>query len=73
MDESNHEMDTESKLPKCKISGEDGNVFAIIGRVAKTLTRAGLHEEAYQFREAAMAAKSYDAVLQLCFKYVDVR
>ena len=34
----------ETKLPECKLVGTDGNVFAIIGKVKKTLDRAGLPE-----------------------------
>jgi len=62
--------------PKCKLAGTDGNVFAIIGRVAKTLERSGLgngYELAKEFRDKAMNSASYDAVLQLCSEYVAVR
>jgi len=58
--------------PECQLTGEDGNVFAIIGRVAKTLTRAGQRDRAAEFRTKAMEQTSYDAVLRLCFDYVDV-
>ena len=64
-------MTTETK-PTCKLSGEDGNVFSIIGRVSKTLKRNGKPELAKEFAEKALASKSYDAVLQLCFDYVEV-
>ena len=59
-------------LPKCKLTGVDGNVYSIIGAVSKALTRAKLPEKAAEFRKAALSSKSYDDVLQLCFKYVDV-
>lgn len=58
--------------PLCKLIGEDGNVFAIIGRVSKTLKRAGLIEEAKEFIVKASCAKSYDEVLCLCTEYVEV-
>jgi hypothetical protein len=54
------------------LSGEDGNVYVIIGKVSKTLRRAHLHEKAEEFKTAALSCGSYDEVLQLCFKYVDV-
>ena len=63
----------ETKKPKCKLSGEDGNVFTIIGRVSRALKDAGQADKAKEFQTAAMSAPSYDAVLLLCNKYVDVR
>jgi len=63
-------MNTEK--PPCKLSGTDGNVFSIIAAVSKALKRAGSGERADQWRAAAMSCSSYDAVLQLCFDYVDV-
>lgn len=58
--------------PTVQLVGEDGNVFAIIGRVAKTLKRAGQPEKAQEFRDKAMQAGSYDEVLRLCMDYVEV-
>lgn len=58
--------------PKVKLSGEDGNVFFIIARVSRALRNAGMPEMADEFRNKAINAKSYDEVLQLTFKYVDV-
>ena len=65
-------MNTETKKPTCQLSGEDGNVFSIIGRVSKALKRAGQPDKAKEFSERAFASKSYNAVLQLCFDYVEV-
>lgn len=58
--------------PVVQLSGEDGNVFSIIGRVSKALKRAGQADKAKEFSEKAMNSESYDAVLQLCFDYVEV-
>lgn len=60
------------KKPKVKLIGQDGNVFAIIGRVSAALKKAGFPEKAKEFADAAFKADSYDAVLRLCMKYVDV-
>ena len=57
--------------PTCEIVGTDGNVFANIGRVSKTLRHAGLPEQAKEWSEKAMKCGSYDEVLQLMFDYVD--
>ena len=60
--------------PPCKIelSGESGNVFAIIGNVIGVLKDAGLFAEANEFRAYAMAAGSYEEVLKLVENYVEV-
>lgn len=59
--------------PTCKLVGEDGNVFNIIGRVSRTLKNNGLQNLASEFQEKAVKSKSYDEVLQLCMEYVEVK
>lgn len=61
-----------NEKPTCKLSGTDGNVFAIIGKVSRTLKVAGLKGKAAEFRSRATSLGSYDEVLQLCFEYVEV-
>lgn len=58
--------------PTCRLSGTDGNVFAVIGNVSRALTKAGQSEKAKEFKEKAFKSDSYDAVLVLCFEYVEV-
>jgi hypothetical protein len=58
--------------PSVQLSGTDGNVFAIIGKVSRALKDAGLREEAEQFCDEAFACESYDAVLRLSMKVADV-
>ena len=53
-----------------QLTGEDGNVYVIIGRVAVVLRRAGYDRAADEFVEEAHASESYDAVLQLCMRTV---
>lgn len=66
MDEMNIEK------PVVQLSEEDGNVFAIMGRVSKALKRAGQPEKAKEFVDKARKSESYDAVLRLCMEYVEV-
>lgn len=56
-----------------KLTGTDGNVFSIIGKVSGALRRAGLKDEAKEFTSTAMSSDSYDAVLILCMETVDVQ
>ncbi len=59
--------------PIVKLTGIDGNVFSIIGTMSRTLKAQGLFKEAQDFSMKAMNCHSYDAVLQLCFEYADIR
>ena len=59
--------------PACQLTGEDGNAFAVIGRVSAALTDTGLGDQAAEFRARAVASGSYDALLNLCRAYVDAR
>ena len=58
--------------PTCKLIGEDGNPFSIIGRVSKVLRRAGLDEELAKFNEKAFEADSYDDLLNVVQDFVEV-
>ena len=60
-------------LPVCRLIGTDGNVFAIIGKVRRTLREAGQPERANAFSERAFQSRSYDEVLQLCMEFVEVQ
>ncbi len=60
------------RKPPCRLVGTDGNVFAIIGRVREALRAAGQADRAAEFTSRAFAAGSYDAVVRLCFEYVEV-
>jgi hypothetical protein len=55
-----------------KLSGTDGNAFAILGKVARALREAGApKDEIDLFNEEAMSG-DYDHVLRTCMKWVDV-
>jgi hypothetical protein len=52
--------------------GTDGNVFAIIGKVSKSLKKARLKDQAKEFQDKAFNSGSYDEVLSLCMEYVEI-
>lgn len=62
----------ESIKPKCKLVGEDGNIFFILGKVSRTLKECGKADEAKECSNRVMASKSYDEALQIILEYVDV-
>jgi hypothetical protein len=55
-----------------ELIGQDGNVFNVIGRVAKVLKRAGQREAAKEFQNAAFACRGYAEVLQQVMRTVTV-
>lgn len=55
-----------------RLVGEDGNVFAMIGRVLAALREADRVQDANEFRDQAFAATSYDEVLVLVTEYCEV-
>lgn len=60
------------RRPPCKLIGTDGNVFSIIGRVRRALEQDDQSDRAREFVKQALESNSYDAVLALCFEYVEI-
>jgi len=56
--------------PKVKLVGEDGNVFAIIGRCSQALKKAG--QDPTEFNTKCLQAHSYDEILRLAMQYCKV-
>jgi len=65
-------METTTKYPNIVVDliGEDGNAFAIMGRVTRAMRNAGLpSEEVEQFRKEAMSG-DYDNLLRTVMLWV---
>lgn len=57
---------------KVKLVGEDGNSYAIIGRVQRAMKKAGVPaEEVSEFRNEAMSG-DYSSVLTTALRWVEV-
>ena len=57
---------------KVKLTGEDGNAFAIVGRVIKAMKTAGVEQVFIdQYRAEAMKG-NYDNLLRVSMHYVEV-
>ena len=64
-------MKAPDEKPKVALVGEDGNAFAIMGRVSKALRRAGADNEYIdKYREEATSG-DYDNLLCVTMNYVD--
>lgn len=67
-------MATNVKYPdiKVKLGGMDGNAFAILAKVTRSMQRALVSQiEIDSFKTEAMSG-DYDHLLQTCMKWVDV-
>jgi len=58
---------------KVKLVGEDGNAFAIIGKVKTALCREVGHTAGAEYQAAAFNCESYDALLCLTMDTVTVQ
>ena len=68
-------MNSTVKYPKIKVKliGEDGNAFAIIGRVRQALKKGGVpEEEIAKFTKQAQSG-DYSNVICTCCEWVNVR
>ena len=54
-----------------KLTGRNGNAFAILGKVSKALKQAGHPDLAKQYLNEAMAG-DYNHLLQVTMSYVEV-
>lgn len=61
-----------SGKPKCKLIGEDGNIFNLIGIAARALRRAGLVDKADEMSNKVMHSGSYSEALSIIMEYVEV-
>ena len=55
-----------------QLTGEDGNAFSIIGKVSRALRRQVSPEAAEEFSREALACQSYDELLYLAMRTVEV-
>ncbi|MDI6615859.1 MAG: hypothetical protein QME27_04035 [Syntrophaceae bacterium] len=55
-----------------KLIGEDGNAFAIIGKVSRALRKAGYDDAFVREYEEKAISGDYDNLLMVTMTYVDV-
>ncbi len=65
-------MDNKRNKPDCKLIGEDGNIFNLMARAARTLRENDLPEEAKEMRERITSSGSYDEALCIIGEYVNI-
>ena len=60
------------KKPVVRLIGEDGNAFAILGKVTKAMKRAGYSQDEVKEYQAKAMSGDYDHLLATTMEYVDV-
>lgn len=58
--------------PDCRLIGEDGNIFNLMGLAARTLRRNGLAEQASEMTGRIHECGSYDEALCIIGEYVNI-
>jgi len=58
---------------KVKLTGTDGNIFALAGKVSTALEKKGHEDLAKEMRSAVMKSGSYSDALGVLAEYVEVR
>lgn len=61
------------KKPKCKLTGTDGNIFALGARAGAALKKAGHEEQVAAMQHRIVNSHSYDAALRVIMDYGDAR
>ena len=59
------------KKPKMQLIGQDGNIFAIMGRASRLLKNGGQGDKAKEMRDRVMSCDSYQKALNIISEYVE--
>ena len=62
----------EYKKPKVKLTGTDGNSFALMGKIQQAMKRAGASAELVKEFFAKATSGDYNHLLRTCIEYADV-
>lgn len=57
--------------PKMQLIGQDGNIFAIMGRASRLLKSSGQGDKAKEMRDRVMSCDSYQKALNIVSEYVE--
>ena len=60
-----------TQRPKMQLIGQDGNIFAIMGRASRLLKNAGQSDEAKEMCDRVTASQSYSEALNIVSEYVE--
>ena len=60
-----------SLRPKMQLIGQDGNIFAIMGRASRLLKESGQSDKAKEMCDRVMSCDSYQKALNIISEYVE--
>ena len=60
-----------TQRPKMQLIGQDGNIFAIMGRASRLLKSSGQGDKAKEMRDRVMSCDSYQKALSIVSEYVE--
>jgi hypothetical protein len=63
---------TEFIKPSVQLTGEDGNIFNLVGIARRALKRNGLQEKAEEMANRVFQSDSYESALRIISEYCDV-
>jgi len=58
--------------PACKLIGENGNIFNLLGLARMALIDADQNDKIPEITERVQRSKSYDEALRIIMEYVEV-
>lgn len=58
--------------PECKLIGENGNIFNLMGIASNTLKEHGMKEQAEEMKARIRESRSYDDAIQVIMDYVKI-
>ena len=59
------------KKPKMQLIGQDGNIFAIMGRASRLLKSSGQGDKTKEMRDRVMSCNSYQKAFNIISEYVE--
>ncbi|MFW6046341.1 MAG: hypothetical protein ACOCP4_00860 [Candidatus Woesearchaeota archaeon] len=61
-----------SGKPKCKLIGEDGNIFSLVGKASKILVQNGMNQSAREMENRVFESNSYEEAIYIIGEYVEI-
>ena len=58
--------------PVCKLIGEDGNIFNLVGIASRVLRRNGMGDKANEMQNRVFSSNSYEKALCIIAEYVEI-
>ena len=58
--------------PRCKLIGENGNIFNLLGIASRTLKEAGLEDGADEMASRVYKSQSYLEAIAIISEYVEI-